>query len=41
MNNGAKTPLTEAELLLVKYFHVVYTLPSQLRDVGYQNKRHL
>jgi hypothetical protein len=21
------------------YFHVVYTLPSQLRDIAYQNKR--
>src|SRR5712671_2692604 len=29
----------EAELLPVGYFHVVYTLPSQLRDVAYQNKR--
>ena len=29
----------EAELLPVRYFHVVYTLPSQLRDVAYQNKR--
>jgi hypothetical protein len=29
----------EAELLPVPYFHVVYTLPSQLRDVAYQNKR--
>ena len=28
----------EAELLPVPYFHVVYTLPSQLRDVAYQNK---
>src|SRR5271166_6561820 len=25
--------------LPVGYFHVVYTLPSQLRDVAYQNKR--
>jgi len=23
----------------VPYFHVVYTLPSQLRDIAYQNKR--
>jgi hypothetical protein len=23
----------------VPYFHVVYTLPSELRDVAYQNKR--
>jgi hypothetical protein len=28
----------EAELLPASYFHVVYTLPSQLRDVAYQNK---
>ena len=26
-------------MLPVGYFHVVYTLPSQLRDVAYQNKR--
>ena len=29
----------EAELLPVPYFHVVYTLPAQLRDIAYQNKR--
>ena len=29
----------EAELLPVPYFHVVYTLPSELRDVAFQNKR--
>jgi hypothetical protein len=29
----------EAELLPVPYFHVVYTLPSQLRDIAYQNRR--
>src|SRR3954454_4091022 len=29
----------EAELLPVGYFHVVYTLPSQPRDIAYQNKR--
>jgi hypothetical protein len=29
----------EAELLPVPYFHVVYTLPAQLRDVAFQNKR--
>ena len=29
----------KAELLPVTYFHVVYTLPSQLRDIAYQNKR--
>ena len=29
----------EAELLPLPYFHVVYTLPSKLRDIAYQNKR--
>ena len=29
----------EAELLSVGYFHVVYTLPAELRDIAYQNKR--
>src|SRR5262245_37334454 len=29
----------EAELLPIVYFHVVYTLPAQLRDIAYQNKR--
>jgi hypothetical protein len=29
----------EAELLPVSYFHVVYTLPSELHDIAYQNKR--
>jgi site-specific recombinase XerD len=29
----------KAELLPVPYFHVVYTLPSELRDIAYQNKR--
>jgi len=29
----------EAELLPAGYFHVVYTLPAELRDVAYQNKR--
>jgi hypothetical protein len=28
----------EAELLPVPYFHVVYTLPAELRDIAYQNK---
>ena len=28
----------EAELLPVPYFHVVYTLPSAIRDIAYQNK---
>jgi hypothetical protein len=30
---------SQAELLPVPYFHVVYTLPSELRDIAYQNKR--
>jgi hypothetical protein len=29
----------EAELLPVPYFHVVFTLPSALGDIAYQNKR--
>ena len=29
----------ESELLPVPYFHVVYTLPSELRNTAYQNKR--
>src|SRR5262249_18007684 len=29
----------EAELLPVPYFHVVYTRPSVLLDIAYQNKR--
>ena len=28
----------EAELLPVPYFHVVFTLPSQISDIAYQNK---
>jgi hypothetical protein len=28
----------EAELLPVPYFHVVYTLPAELREIAYQNK---
>jgi hypothetical protein len=28
----------EAELLPVPYFHVVYTLPAELRAIAYQNK---
>jgi predicted Zn-ribbon and HTH transcriptional regulator len=28
----------EAELLPVPYFHVVYTLPTAIRDIAYQNK---
>jgi hypothetical protein len=29
----------EAELLPVPYFHIVFTLPSALGDIAYQNKR--
>lgn len=29
----------EAELLPVQYFHVVFTLPAQIADIAYQNKR--
>ena len=29
----------EAELLPVGYFHVVFTLPEQIADIAYQNKR--
>ena len=29
----------EAELLPVQYFHVVFTLPSQIADIAFQNKR--
>lgn len=29
----------EAELLPVQYFHVVFTLPTQIADIAYQNKR--
>src|SRR5207237_3471935 len=28
----------EAELLPVPYFHVVFTLPSRIADIAYQNK---
>src|ERR671925_1201193 len=28
----------EAELLLVGYFHLVYTLPAPIADIAYQNK---
>ena len=28
----------QAELLPVAYFHVVFTVPSELRDIAYQNK---
>ena len=29
----------EAELLPVSYFHVVFTLPTEIADIAYQNKR--
>ena len=29
----------EAELLPVSYFHVVFTLPAEIADIAYQNKR--
>jgi hypothetical protein len=29
----------EAELLPVGYFHLVFTLPGQIADIAYQNKR--
>jgi hypothetical protein len=29
----------EAELLPVGYFHVVFSLPSQIADIAYHNKR--
>ena len=29
----------EAELLPVPYFHVVFTLPTEISDIAYQNKR--
>ena len=28
----------EAELLAVPYFHIVFTLPSRIADIAYQNK---
>jgi hypothetical protein len=28
----------EAELLAVPYFHIVFTLPSRIGDIAYQNK---
>ena len=31
----------EAELLLVRYFHLVFTLPKQIADIAYQNKREI
>ena len=29
----------EAELLPVPYFHVVFSLPAQIADIAYTNKR--
>ena len=29
----------QADLLPINYFHVVFTLPEQLRDIAYQNKQ--
>jgi hypothetical protein len=29
----------QADLLPINYFHAVFTLPEQLRDIAYQNKR--
>jgi hypothetical protein len=31
----------EAELLPVRYFHLVFTLPKQVADIAYQNKREI
>jgi hypothetical protein len=31
----------EIELPSIVYFHAVYTLPAELRDVAYHNKRDL
>ena len=31
----------EAELLPVRYFHLVFTLPKQIADIAHQNKREL
>jgi len=28
----------QAELLLVPYFHIVFTLPAAIADIAYQNK---
>ena len=40
---AAKTWLTarEAELLPVRYFHLVFTLPKPIADIAHQNKREL
>lgn len=31
----------EAELLPVRYFHLVFTLPKQIADIAHQNKRQI
>ena len=31
----------EAELLPVRYFHLVFTLPKPITDIAYQNKREI
>ena len=31
----------EAELLPVRYFHLVFTLPKQIADIAHQNKREI
>lgn len=40
---AAKTWLAarEAELLSVRYFHLVFTLPKQIADIAHQNKREI
>ena len=40
---AAKTWLAarEAELLPVRYFHLVFTLPKQIADIAHQNKREI
>lgn len=40
---AAKTWLAarKAELLPVRYFHLVFTLPKQIADIAYQNKREI
>ena len=31
----------EAELLPVRYFHLVFTLPKPIADIAHQNKREI
>jgi hypothetical protein len=42
-STAAKTWLAarEAELLPVRYFHLVFTLPKPIADIAYQNKRQI